>query len=84
MFKPDRSKAKPGDIIEFEQNGILVQGEVLPSKTKNSIVADISGTKGYEKLNHGYTNTVVSHKSYRIIGQANDALKVNHLGSVYG
>ncbi|WP_010529569.1 YkvS family protein [Lentibacillus jeotgali] len=84
MFKPDRNKAEPGDIIEFEQNGMLVQGEVLPSKTKNSIIADISGTKGYEKLNHGYTNTVVSHKSYRIIDQTSDAVKANQLRSVYG
>ncbi|HLR63735.1 MAG TPA: DUF2187 family protein [Lentibacillus sp.] len=84
MFKPDRNKAKPGDIIEFEQNGILVQGEVLPSKTTNSIVADISGIKGYEKLNHGYMNTVVSHKSYRIIDQTYDAVRETDLGSVYG
>lgn len=63
MFKPDQKKAKPGDIIEFEQNGILVQGEVLPSRTQNCSVVDITRTKDYAVLNHGYSNTVVDRKS---------------------
>ncbi|WP_174615300.1 DUF2187 family protein [Virgibacillus ihumii] len=67
MFKPDRNKAKTGEIIEFEQDSILVKGKVLPSNTTNSIVVDISAMKDYDKLNHGYSNMVVSHKNYRVV-----------------
>ncbi|SFB13979.1 Uncharacterized protein YkvS [Lentibacillus halodurans] len=85
MFKPDRKKAKPGEIVEFEMGGMLVKGEVLPSKTKNSIIVDISAIKGYEKMNYGYPNTVVNHKKYRIVDEMPDEnLNVNHMRSVMG
>lgn len=83
MFKPDRKKAKPGDIVEFEQNGMLIRGEVLPSKTKNSIIVDISAMKDYEKINHGYSNTVVNHKTYRIADESSENVNAN-LRSVFG
>ncbi|WP_010529046.1 YkvS family protein [Lentibacillus jeotgali] len=67
MFKPDRNKARTGEIIEFERDSILVKGKVLPSNTRNSIVVDISAMEDYDKLNHGYPNVVVSHKNYRVI-----------------
>ncbi|MUV37758.1 hypothetical protein JNUCC1_01564 [Lentibacillus sp. JNUCC-1] len=72
MFKPDQNKAHFGDIIEFEQAGVLVRGKVLPSNTKNSIMVDISDVKDYEDLNHGYTNTIVHHENYRVIETARD------------
>ncbi|QKY71426.1 YkvS family protein [Lentibacillus sp. CBA3610] len=85
MFKPDRKKAKSGDIIEFEQDGLIIKGEVMPSKTKNSVVVDISAMKDYEKINYGYPNTVVNHNNYRIIDETQDErLKANHLGSAFG
>ncbi|TFJ92642.1 YkvS family protein [Lentibacillus salicampi] len=85
MFKPDSKKAKPGDIIEFEQDGVLVKGNVLPSKTKNSIVVDISAMENYENLNYGFPNTVVNHKKYRIVEETSDKKRnAGNLRSVFG
>ncbi|ALX48504.1 YkvS family protein [Lentibacillus amyloliquefaciens] len=85
MFKPDQKKAKEGDTIEFELDGMLIRGKVLPSKTKNSIVVDITSMKNYEQINQGYPNTVVSHKSYRVIEESdNGFLNTNRMESVFG
>ncbi|HLS07504.1 YkvS family protein [Lentibacillus sp.] len=85
MFRPDRKKARQGDIIEFEQDGMLIRGKVLPSKTKNTIVVDISGMENYEKINHGYPNTVVNHKNYRVIEETRgEYVNTNRMGSVFG
>lgn len=85
MFKPDRQKASEGDIIEFEHDGMLIRGKVLPSKTKNSIVVDITSMKNYEQINQGYSNTVVNHNSYRVIDEPDDGfVNTNRMESVFG
>jgi len=66
MFTPDDKTAKPGDIIEFEKNDRLMEGQVLPSNCKNSIIVDISSMHNLEEINHGFESTVVSHKKYRV------------------
>ncbi|MBU5266935.1 YkvS family protein [Virgibacillus proomii] len=67
MFKPDSKKAKPGDIIEFKKENVLLQGEVLPSHCKRSTIVDISKSRNLTKLNHSFPTTVVAHKNYRIV-----------------
>ncbi|MFD1360894.1 YkvS family protein [Lentibacillus salinarum] len=85
MFVPDRKKAEPGDIIAFEQGGKMVKGKVLPSKTKNSIIVDISDMKDYETINYGYPNTVISHKKYRIVENTSaDNENADRLRRVFG
>ncbi|AUJ25626.1 hypothetical protein CAI16_18910 [Virgibacillus dokdonensis] len=68
MFKPDTKTAKPGDIIEFKREDVLLQGKVLPSSCKQSIIVDISKAQNLAELNNGYSTTVVAHKNYRVIG----------------
>jgi len=70
MFHPDKKKAKPGDVIEFEMEEQLLQGEVLPSKCKNSIIVDIKSPNALSELAHSYSNTVVGHDKYRVVEQA--------------
>ncbi|CDQ38748.1 MULTISPECIES: DUF2187 family protein [Virgibacillus] len=67
MFKADTKKANPGDIIEFEKENYILQGQVLPSNCKRSIIVDISSSNNLRKISHGFSNTVVAHENYRII-----------------
>ena len=67
MFYPDKKKANPGDVIEFEMEKQLLKGEVLPSNCVNSIIVDISELNDTSLLEHSYPNTVVAHKKYRVI-----------------
>lgn len=68
MFKPDTKTAKPGDIIEFKKEDVILQGKVLPSSCKHSIIVDISEAHNLAQLNHNFSTTVVAHKNYRVIG----------------
>ncbi|MBP1970791.1 uncharacterized protein YkvS [Virgibacillus natechei] len=66
MFQPDNNKAKPGDLVEFKREDLLLTGKVLPSNCKNSIIVEISSENDLEAINYSHPNTVVSHKKYRI------------------
>ncbi|GAA0433819.1 MAG: DUF2187 family protein [Bacillota bacterium] len=67
MFKPDKKKAKPGDVIEFVKDNYILKGQVLPSSCKRSIIVDISSSSNLQKISHSFPNTVVAHENYRIV-----------------
>lgn len=73
-FQGDKEKAKPGDVVQFLRNNIILEGIALPSNAENSIVVDLSSTsfKVLEEINHGYSNTVVAHHKYRVIEKSNE------------
>lgn len=65
MFQPDNNKAKPGDVVEFKREDLLLTGMVLPSKCKNSIIVEMSSENDLEPI-RSHPNTVVAHDKYRI------------------
>ncbi|WP_085991124.1 DUF2187 family protein [Oceanobacillus senegalensis] len=69
LFEVDKNKAEPGDIVQFQRNNVVLKGMVMPSNGENSIIVDLSDMdiKDLEEINHGYSNTVVSHRNYKII-----------------
>lgn len=67
MFYPDKKKAEPGDLIEFQRKNLLLKGKVLPSNCKNSIVVEITSPNDLETMNESHPNTVVAHGKYRIM-----------------
>ncbi|UJL45639.1 DUF2187 family protein [Virgibacillus sp. NKC19-16] len=69
MFQPDSKKAKPGDVVEFKREDLLLTGKTLPSKSKNSIIVEISSESDLEAVNRGHPNTVVAHEKYRVINK---------------
>lgn len=73
VFRGDKEIAKPGDIVQFQRNNVILEGMVLPSSAENSIIVDLSSMdlKDLEELNHGYSNTVVAHRNYRVIEKRN-------------
>lgn len=76
VFRGDNEIAVPGDIVQFQRNNVILEGIVLPSSAENSIIVDLSSMdiRDLEELNHGYSNTVVAHKNYRVIEKRNGKL----------
>lgn len=76
VFRGDKEIAQPGDIVQFQREHLILEGIVLPSSAENSIIVDLSSTdlKDLEEVNHGYSNTVVAHRNYRVIEKRNGKL----------
>ncbi|KGX87183.1 YkvS family protein [Pontibacillus litoralis] len=64
---PDQNQAHFGDIVQFERDGIVLEGKVLPSSCQNSVIVDLTIMDNFEQLELEHERTVVNHKNYQIV-----------------
>ncbi|MGE7917061.1 DUF2187 family protein [Lysinibacillus xylanilyticus] len=70
--KLKRNHASPGDTIEFERNGLTIQG-VVATYREHTVLVSICDSDA-AKLHLESPITLVNHKNYTVINHPNNVL----------